>query len=434
MPAEPKSSQKLRWLRLDNAAKIYPAARSNSWSSVFRLSATLTEPIDVALMQRALDVTVKRFPSIAARLRRGVFWYYLEQLPEAPKIRQESSCPVLTMHRGEVKRCALRVIVYGDRVAVEFFHSLTDGSGGLVFLKTLLAEYLEQRYGIQIPAQHGVLDRHEPPGEAELEDSFQRYAGSVNASRKETDAWRLTGTPEPDGFRNLICLQLSAAETIVAAKRHGVSITSYLCAAMLQALLEQQRALIPIRRLRKPVKLQIPVNLRRIFPSETLRNFALYAIPEVDPRLGEYSFDELCSLVHHSLGIAVIPQHMRARITANVKAERMLLVRILPLFVKNIAMKAAFNAVGERKFCLSMSNLGAVKLPDEMKEYVKRMDFILGTPYSTPVNCGVICWGDILCINFTRSIREAELESRFFRVLQADGLHVLAQSNGRRIQ
>ena len=70
--------EKLRWLRLDNAAKIYPAARSQRWSNVFRLSASLQETVDVAVMQSALDVTVRRFPSIAARLRKGVFWYYLQ--------------------------------------------------------------------------------------------------------------------------------------------------------------------------------------------------------------------------------------------------------------------------------------------------------------------------------------------------------------------
>ena len=71
--------KKLRWMRLDNAAKIYPAARRNNWSNVFRLSFTLKEEVDPEVLQQALEVTVKRFPSIAARLRRGLFWYYLDR-------------------------------------------------------------------------------------------------------------------------------------------------------------------------------------------------------------------------------------------------------------------------------------------------------------------------------------------------------------------
>ena len=65
-------ARSLRWMRLDNAAKIYPAAKRRNWNNFFRLSATLTEPVDVAVLRSALDVTVRRFPSMAVRLRRGV--------------------------------------------------------------------------------------------------------------------------------------------------------------------------------------------------------------------------------------------------------------------------------------------------------------------------------------------------------------------------
>ena len=177
------------------------------------------------------------------------------------------------------------------------------------------------------------------------------------------------------------------------------------------------------------MKVQIPVNLRRLFPSKTLRNFALYVNPEIDPRLGDYSFREMCQRVHHHMGMEVIPQHMRARIAANVGSERNWLIKILPLFLKNIALRIAFNTVGERKVCLSMSNLGAVKLPDIMVPYVDRFDFILGAPALTPVNCGVLSYGDTMYINFTRSIKESELELHFFRVLQRLGLEVTAESN-----
>ena len=156
---------KLRWVRLDNAAKIYPASRNRHWSNMFRLSATLAEPVDVQILQSALDVTVRRFPTIAARLRRGVFWYYLQQLREAPKVQKEYSYPLVFMHAEEARQCAFRVIAHKDRIAVEFFHSLTDGTGGLIFLKTLVAEYLQQKHGIHIPAQFGVLDRLEEPSD-----------------------------------------------------------------------------------------------------------------------------------------------------------------------------------------------------------------------------------------------------------------------------
>ena len=424
------AKHKLHWMRLDNAAKIYPASTSRNWSSVFRLSATLTEPVDAAVLQSALDVTVLRFPSICARLRKGLFWYYLEQVPHAPKVRDDYACPVTHIPKKEIRQCGLRVFIYGHRIAVEFFHSLTDGSGGMVFLKSLVAQYLIQKYGISIPAEKGVLDCRQKPTKEELEDSFLRHTGSVAVSRAESTAWKLTGTPEKDGHRNLVCMQLSSQAILDAAHNHGVSATAFLAAALLQALMAVQKKHVPIRRMRKPLKVQIPVNLRRLFPSTTLRNFALYVNPEIDPRLGDFTFDELCKRVHHHMGMEVIPQHMRARIAANVGSERLWIVKILPLFLKNIALRIAFNTVGETKVCLSMSNLGAVEIPAEMKPYVSRFDFILGAPSLTPVNCGILSYNGTLYVNFTRSIQESELELAFWQVLQQQGLEATVESNG----
>jgi len=421
--------RKLRWLPLDNAAKIYPAARRQNWSNVFRVSVTLREAVDEMVLRSALDVTVRRFPSIAARLRRGVFWYYLQQLAYVPPIHPESSYPLTRMSREEIRRCALRVIVYDKRIALEIFHSLTDGTGAMIFLKTLLAEYLQQKHGLHIPAGDGVLGRLEEPVEAELEDSFQKYAGRVQISRRASDAWRLTGTPEPDGFTHVTCFQVPVKDALEKAHDYGASLTTFLCAVMMQAIQQLQQEKEPNVRRRKPIKVQIPVNLRRLFPSRTMRNFALYTTPEIDPRLGEFTFAEICDAIRHRMGLEVNPKFMSAMIATNVGSERLLAVRVMPLFVKNLVMKLVFNAVGERKSCLSLSNLGVVKLPESMKPYVERFDFILGVQATAPYNCGVVSYGDILYINFIRNIREPELEYHFHAVLRDMEIPVTVESN-----
>ena len=423
---------KLRWMRLDNAAKIYPAARRQNWSNVFRLSATLTEAVDREVLQSALDVTVRRFPSIGARLRRGVFWYYLQQLDHAPALSEECSYPLTRMHRDEIRRCAFRVIVYKKRIAVEIFHSLTDGNGALIFLKSLVAEYLQQKYGISIPAEKGVLGRLEEPSAEEMEDSFLKYAGRINASRRESDAWQLYGTPESDGFLHLTCFQLSAAAALEKAHKYKVSLTAFLSAAMMLAIQNLQAEKVPHIRRRKPIKVLIPINLRRLFPSRTLRNFALFTTPEIDPRLGSYQFEEICRAVQHRMGLDNDPKVMSSKIATNVSSERLLAVKILPLFIKNIVMKAVFDTVGERKSCLSMSNLGVVELPEAMKPYVQRLDFILGVQATAPHNCGILTYNGTLYINIIRNIREPELENHFYRVLRELGLTVLAENNGPR--
>ena len=424
-------ARSLRWMRLDNAAKIYPAAKRRNWNNFFRISATLTEPIDTGVLASALDVTARRFPSIAVRLRRGVFWYYLEEIPKTPSIQPEKSCPLAHAPFHEVRQCAFRVLVYKNRVAVEFFHALTDGTGALVFVKTLLAEYLSEKYGLSVPAEKGVLGRLEEPSPEELEDSFARYAGDVTASRAESTAYHLSGTPERDGYKNLVTMIIPAEKLRACAKEHGVSVTELLCAAMMQAIGELQAEKVPNVRHRKPVKVLIPVNLRNLFPSRSLRNFASYITPEIDPRMGDCSFSELCSLVHHKMGLENNRRTMRAKFAANVASERSPILRVMPLFIKNIAMKAVFDAVGECKSCLCLSNLGRVELPEVMVPYVQRMDFIIGVQARAPHDCGVVTWGDTVYINCIRSIQEPELEYRFYRVLHRLGLPVKVESNQR---
>lgn len=423
-----QQKKSLRWVRLDNAAKIYPAARRKNWSNVYRQSVTLTEDVDVAVLQSALDATVGRFPSIAARLRKGAFWYYLQQVEQAPPIMEEHSYPLCFMSKQEMRRCAFRVIAYRDRIAVEFFHSLTDGTGAQIFLKSLTAEYLEQKHGISIPCEQGVLDRREKPRAEELEDSFPKYAGPVPLSRRDTTAWRIGGEPTAGGFLHQTCFQLSADRVLEQAHRYGVTATVFMSAVMMQALFRLHQEKSPRRAHR--IKLLIPVNLRQLFPSETLRNFAMYTIPELDPRLGEYTFEEICRVITSKMGAEVTRKHMASVIATNVGDERNPLVRLIPLPIKNLVMKAIFDTVGECKSCLSLSNLGVVKLPEAMRPYIRRMDFVLGVQAAAPHNCGMLTYGDTVYLNFIRNIREADLERHFYGVLQEMGLSATVESNG----
>lgn len=424
-----KDKKPLHWLKLDNAAKIYPAARRKNWSNLFRQSVTLNEDVDPVLLQSAFNVVAKRFPSIAARLRRGLFWYYLQQLPAAPQVQSEYSYPLVYMDNQEMRQCALRVIAYRNRIAVEYFHALTDGTGALIFLKNLVAEYLEQKYGITIPLEHGIVDRTNSGSKEEFEDSFLKYAGPVAASRKDTDAWHMYGTPQKDGFLHLTCLQLPVKEALDAAHKYNTTLTVFISAVMMQALLELQKEKTPIVGQQKRIKLLIPINLRNLFPSKTLRNFAMYTIPELDPRLGEYTFDEICQIVHHKMGAEFTAKHMSQIIATNVKDERNTLLRLVPLPIKNAVMKAVFNSVGERKSCLTLSNLGQVRVPDAMAAYIQRFDFILGVQAAAPYNCGMLSFDDTVYINFIRNIQEPELERHFYEILHQMGIPVTVESN-----
>ena len=70
-----------------------------------------------------------------------------------------------------------------------------------------------------------------------------------------------------------------------------------------------------------------------------------------------------------------------------------------------------------------------VTVPQAMRPYISRMDFIIGVQARAPHNCGVLSYNGTMYINMIRNITEPELELHFFRVLQDQGLHVKAESN-----
>lgn len=420
--------RQLRWMKLDNAAKIYPAAKRRDWSNIFRLSVTLDSPVDPDILQQALERTIRRFPSIAVRVRRAVFWYYLEEIEHAPKVMPEFSYPLTHMPFDDILKCAFRVLYYKNRIAVEFFHAIADGNSGMIFLKTLAAQYLELSRGISIPYENGVFDPDEPPRDEELADDFPKYAGKVSAKRSEATSFQLKGTPLDGGFRAIILAELDAKQTLALARSYNVTLTEFMVSVMIKSFIELQAERVPPKK-RRPVKVLVPTNLRRMFPSETLRNFVLYVTPGIDTRLGELTLEQIISEIHHQMSLELSPHRMAARIRANVKMEQIFFLKILPLFIKNIGMKIVYNLTGEKKSCITMSNLGVITVPEEMGRHVERFGFTLGVQHTSPNNCAMLSYGGRLYIAMIRSIKQSQLEQRFLLNLKELGLHIKLSSN-----
>ncbi len=421
----------LSWMSLDNAAKIFPASRSRTWSNMFRVSATFDEDIDRDVLRVALDVTLRRFPSIAVSIKEGLFWYYLEEISSAPEILDEKPYPLARMTMRDLRKCAFRVLVYKNRLAVEFFHSLTDGNGGLVFVKTLAAEYLYQKYGLKVPAENGIFDRLEEPSAAELEDSFVKYAGKYAASRKESDSFSIQGKREVDGFRTNTTFILDPDFVRSEARKRGVTVNIYLTAILIEASKSIQNKRVPDPARQKDIKVYIPINLRKIFPSQTMRNFILGVTVGINPKQGDYSFDDLCTILSAQMKQQMTEKNLAAMIKTNVQSEQSMFIRVVPLFLKNIIMKAIFNAVGERKSLFSFSNLGIVNAPPEFLSHVKRMDFVLGSQSSAPYNVSALTYNGNLYLNITRNCKEPTLEGEVYRVLRERGVPHSVESNTR---
>ena len=210
-------------------------------------------------------------------------------------------------------------------------------------------------------------------------------------------------------------------------QRYGATITEYLNAVLLQALLIKQEEDHRIHL--RPVKIAMPVNLRRFFPSITLRNFITMIFPGVDPRLGEYTFEEIVVQVRNYMRYYLNEKLLRGDITTNAATQRNPFIRVVPLFIKDFVVRLFYTKVQDKNSSAGLTNMGVMKVPEGMKPYIERFDIYMGQPFSRRTNCAIISFEDILTVNFASSIVEADVERYFFRRLVRDGIHVKIESN-----
>lgn len=420
-----------RWFKLDNAAKIYPAAMSRNWTAIFRLSATLNEPVEPDILTLALESTIKRFPSFALRLRRGMFWYFLEHVDGAPNVEPDVANPCVHINVRAAKKYMFRVRYHENRIAIEIFHVLADGTGGMAFLKTLVAEYLRIKHGAVIPRGIEILDCTEDPSPGEFEDSFEKYARNETIPRSESTSYRIKGTPDEPNYMNIITGIMPADVIYAKAKQYDATVTEYLVAALVMSVHELQKTEISRRKRNMKVKVCMPVNLRKFYPSTTVRNFSSFINPGINPRLGDYTFEETVKRIKHLVGLDASEKMINARMSKNVTDERNPIIRVTPLFLKNTTLKYMYWKNGDRVSSTTLSNLGVVKLPQEMAKYIERFDFLLGSLRYNPITCSCITYNNQMCISFTRSIKETDVERIFFKFLIKEGVPITLESNRR---
>ena len=213
----------------------------------------------------------------------------------------------------------------------------------------------------------------------------------------------------------------------VAKEKYHVTITEYLNSVLLYALLQKQ-ATDRHSKLR-PVKIAMPINLRRFFPSKTLRNFITMIYPSIDPRLGDYTFEEITKHVHNYMQFYINEKYLRGDITTNAATQRNPFIRVVPLFIKDLVVRTFYAKVQDKNSSAGLTNMGALQVPDDMKPYLERFDIYMGQPFSNRTNCAIISFEDILTINFASSIKEADVEQYFFCKLIQDGIPVKIESN-----
>lgn len=406
---------------LDSSAIIHLAAREKTHTNSFRLSVTLTEPVCPSTLQTALNHIAPRFPAIVAGIRRGACQYTVVPAETPPEVQPDREY-LAYMPDHMIENCALRVLYGERRISVEIFHALTDGYGGMAFLKALLREYLLLARGIACP--HKI----QAPSDRELADDYITYAEGTSVPIRPRKIYRLPGKALPGETVRITTAIYDLRELLNAAHSCHVSLTAFLTAVLAASMAEMQAESAPSGK-RWPVQIMVPVDLRRKFKSESLRNFSLYALPCVEPEQFGLPFPALAAEISRQMERQLTKERLAGMMAASVKLQNMPLIRSAPLGLKEALLHWGHSCC--ETSCLTLSNLGEITFPPELQPYIERAECMLTPRKKSPYNCGAASYRGKLYFHFSRRCENAELERRFFRRLAAMGCKAVFEVDGR---
>ncbi len=408
------------WFSLDDAAKIYPISMEHGRMAVFRLSTYLKKEVVPALLQMALNFTVRRFPSFATTLKKGFFWHYLDTAKRRFTVEPEHDIPCQPLKLSQSRSQSFRVLYHQNRISIEFFHGLTDGTGGMTFLKVLTAEYLRLT-GVKVCADDALWDIDAIPQLEEFENAFSKVEQSKNSTGfAGKQALQLSGRLSSYRPCRILHFKMDASALKDAAKKYRTTVTVYLLSLMFLAVKAA------VDDLKGEASIQVPVNMRKFYPSDTVRNFSMFCGIRL-PIEAAIDIPSLIPVVAEQLKERASEQSMTELLTGSVKLVSAL--KYIPLAIKQPVAKLVYGFIGDKNFTTTLSNLGVVRFPKAVADELESMDFVLGATETNRASCAMVTLGNTACLSITKSTVDPSFEEKIVQLLQEDGIAVTVEGS-----
>ena len=405
-----------RWYRLDNAAKIIPSTAHGYDTRVFRISCTMTEEVDPACLQEALDRTILDFPHFNCVLRKGFFWFYMETTPARVLVEEEFEAPMRSLYQPGKAGILYRVLYYRKRITVEIFHAVTDGTGGMVFMKALLRAYISIRHhlpdlkvsddstGLTERAEDAFRRFYSPKAKNWLKNLVPRLACQLKGAKAENFEMILVEGQVPlDQYRAL-------------AAEKNTSLMILTVAIYIQSIMK----LSARSELKRPIVIQIPVNLRNYFDTETTRNFFGTINIEYMPDKDDGSIDSIIRKVSEEFSKKLNADAVSSMMDTYATLEHNMAVKVVPLFLKDLGIQGIYflNRLG---ITSCVSNMGKIEVAPEMEPYIENFSCFSPTLKTQMVFSS---YKNILTFGFATVFRNHVQMMHFFRTMTSYGIDV----------
>lgn len=416
----------IKWDRLDNTANLFPVIAGESLTNTYRISATLKEEIKPALLQQALDILTPKIPGFDLRLRNGIFWYYFEQNgKKAPKVIKEHNYPCRFIHAARNNSYLFRVSYFKNRINLEVFHVLTDGMGGINFLRELVYQYLRL---VHPELKEKLGDSLSVETSLNRDDSFlANYRAKSKSVYKAKKAFLIKGERLPFDAFGVIHAYINIKELKKVCKEsYGISINEYLVACFIYAAYMENAGKITKK---KPLRAAVPVNLRPYFDSITTKNFFAVISAEFFPEKKEYTFKDIAEITKESLRSQLNKENLENIFSYNVSNEQLFAARAVPLLLKNIAIRLIYTRTALAN-TTTITNIGNITVLDEYEPYIEMFYAMLSFSKGQELKGTIASYKDTLCYTICSAWADTGIERRMFRQMAADGLNVTIETNG----
>ena len=421
-----KKTRKIRWYKLDNTAHLFPVIAGENMTNVYRISVELQEDIMPEPLQEALDIVLPKFDVFNVRLRRGVFWFYFEENgKKAPKVHEENTFPCRFIRQNRNRSYMFRVTYYKKRINLEVFHILTDGMGGINFLRELTYQYLRI---VHEELRDDGIDRLSKDISLNREDSFmQNYKQSKKSGFARQKAYLIKQEKLSTGELGLMHGKMSIDKLKAAARSYGASINEYLVAVFAWSIYVECLHTMPSN---KPIRIAVPVNLRPYFDSVTTRNFFVVVSAEFWPKEQKrYSFEEVLTDIVGNLRSQIQKEHLEDLFSYSVSNQKNKFLRVFPLFLKNIAIKVVYTQSALAN-TTTVTNIGNIQVEEAYRDYIESFHAFISASKGQFIKGTICSYKNTLTFTISSLFAETHIQQGIFRKLAEDGVDVTIETNG----
>lgn len=413
--------ESLSWRKLDNYAKLFPLAATENYKIGFRMSVVLNENIDPVILEKSVKIALNKFKYYKVRIRKGIFWYYFETNNKLPLVEEENDYPCRAIDLPLNNDYLFKVTYFEKKINLEIFHCLTDGNGAMSFFKEIIYTYIDHKYE---KTSASILSK-ERESRFNAEDSYTKnYDKNIKVKRDRSIAYTLRGRILPPGVVRATHEYMSCSKLKEISKSKGASITQFLAAALIYSIHEVG---VKQDKSKREVKIQVPVNLKKYFPSETLANFFSYIDVNVDTNKEE-TFENILETVKNEFKTKLTEDELKKTIAVNLKLSNNFFLKLVPLFIKKLVVQNAHKEY--RKYnTTTLSNMGMIDILPEYKEYIDKFLLLIAPEVVEKIKCTIIAYEEIMVFSFASVLENTKVEEKFKEVLESYGLNVTTEGN-----